>query len=276
MSLPTNLIAAWPARNVTLAVFDEDGPVASLGDLERPYRLASVTKPLVATAILVAVEEGALDLDAAAGPEGSTVRHLLAHASGLSPDDPTNALAPPATRRIYSNAGFAVLASTLERATGIGLADYLAEGVCLPLGMVATELRGHAGHGAWSTAADLVAWGREFLCPGRLLDPSTVTEAITPQWPHLDGVLPGYGTQRPNPWGLGVELRGTKSPHWTGTANSPATFGHFGQSGTFVWVDPVVGLGVVGLGDVDFGPWAVDCWTVLNDAIVELLRGGHR
>ena len=44
--------------------------------------------------------------------------------------------------------------------------------------------------------------------------------------------------QRPNDWGLGFEISDDKSPHWTGSANSGRTYGHFGQSGTFIWVDP--------------------------------------
>ena len=58
------------------------------------------------------------------------------------------------------------------------------------------------------------------------------------QFPGLVGVLPGFGRMDPNDWGLGFELRDAKSPHWTGARNSPRTFGHFGGSGTFLWVDP--------------------------------------
>jgi CubicO group peptidase (beta-lactamase class C family) len=45
----------------------------------------------------------------------------------------------------------------------------------------------------------------------------------------------------PNDWGLGFELRDTKEPHWTGTRNSPRTYGHFGGSGSFLWLDPEPG-----------------------------------
>ena len=53
------------------------------GDVAHRFALASVTKPLVARAAQIAIEEGVVELDTAAGPPGSTVRHLLAHASGL-------------------------------------------------------------------------------------------------------------------------------------------------------------------------------------------------
>ena len=90
-------------------------------------------------------------------------------------------------------------------------------------------------------------------------------------FPGLDGVLPGFGRQDPNDWGLGFEIRGTKSPHWTATANGAATFGHFGQSGTFLWIDPERDAGLVCLTDLDFGPWAKEAWPVLGDAVLAAL-----
>ena len=93
-------------------------------------------------------------------------------------------------------------------------------------------------------------------------------EATSVQFPGLSGVLPGFGVQRPNDWGLGFEIRGAKTPHWTGTANSPATYGHFGQSGTFIWVDPVYGVALVVLTDRDFGEWAKPLWPALSDAVL--------
>ncbi len=87
-------------------------------------------------------------------------------------------------------------------------------------------------------------------------------------FPGLAGVLPGFGRQNPNDWGFGVEIRDGKSPHWTGRRNSAQTFGHFGQSGTFLWVDPVAGLVLAFLGDRPFGPWATSAWPALSDAVV--------
>ena len=69
-----------------------------------------------------------------------------------------------------------------------------------------------------------------------------VAQATSVAFPGLRGVLPGVGRFDPLDWGLGFEVRGSKSPHWTGTRNSPATFGHFGGTGTFLWVDPAAGL----------------------------------
>src|SRR5262249_6589322 len=157
---------------------------------------------------LVALEEGALALDDAAGPPGSTVRHLLAHASGL-PFEGVAPTAPPGRRRIYSNAGFDVLAATLERATGMTVADYLAEAVFDPLGMSGARLAGSAAHAATATVDDLCAFAAELLAP-RLLAAETVAQARAVAFPGLAGVLPGFGLQSPNDWGLGFELRGTK------------------------------------------------------------------
>ena len=82
MSVSLDVIAEWPVSNAAAAVVGPTGVLAGYGDRMRAFRLASVTKPLVARAAQIAVEEGVLDLDTPAGPPGSTVRHLLAHASG--------------------------------------------------------------------------------------------------------------------------------------------------------------------------------------------------
>lgn len=259
-------ITQWPADHAVAAVIGPDGPVAAAGEQGRVFALASVTKPLVAYAVLVAVEEGAVELDQPAGPPGATVRHLLAHTSGLAFGDRTVA-APPAVKRIYSSSGFEVLAELVEAETAIGFPDYLHQAVCAPLGMTDTVLAGSAGHGASASCADLARFARELLRP-RLLSAATLADATTVQFPGLDGLLPGYGRMRPNDWGLGFEIRAQKSPHWTGTTNSPGTYGHFGQSGTFLWVDPARALACVALTDRPFGDWAKVAWPPVSDAVV--------
>jgi CubicO group peptidase (beta-lactamase class C family) len=262
-------IAGWPVGAAAAAVVGPGGVLASHGDTARVFELASVTKPLAARAVQVALEEGAVDLDTPAGPPGATIRHLLSHTSGLSMHN-DRVLAAPGARRIYSNQGFTVLGLTVERETGIEFARYLTEAVCEPLGMAATQLDGGAvaaGFGASSTVADLAAFA------GDLLRPATVSgglhaEATTVQFPGLDGVLPGYGVQRPNDWGLGFELRDTKSPHWTGASNSARTYGHFGQAGGFIWADPEKDLALVVLTDREFGEWALGPWPAISDAVI--------
>src|SRR5699024_1622875 len=216
--------------------------------------------------MLVALEEGAFELDDPAGPDGSTIRHLLAHASGLDFDS-DQVRAAPGDRRIYSNTGFAVLARTLTELSGIEFADYLHEAVLAPLAMTSTTLTGSPGAGANSDVADLTRFAAELQRP-TLIAASTLAAATTVVYPGLDGVLPGFGRQRPNDWGLGMELRDHKDPHWTGASSSPETFGQFGQSGTFLWVDPRAGAACVVLTDRAFGEWAAEAWPRLTESIL--------
>jgi CubicO group peptidase (beta-lactamase class C family) len=262
-------ISDWPVPTAAAAVVGPTGVLAEFGDTRRRFALASVTKPLVARAVQVAVEEGVVDLDTPAGPRGSTVRHLLAHASGLSMQS-AKTTAEPGKRRVYSNYGFGVLAETVQQASDIEFAQYLAEAIFEPLGMESSALVGGAaaaGYGAESTVADLAAFAVDLLRP-ELVSPQLHAEAITVQFPGLDGVLPGFGVQRPNDWGLGFEIRDGKSPHWTGSSNSGETFGHFGQSGTFIWVDPAVDLALVVLTDRDFDEWTHQLWPAVSDGVL--------
>ncbi len=252
-------VDGWPCRHAAVALVASGGIEASHGEVERPFWWASVTKLATAVASLVAAEEGIVDLDEPAGPPGSTVRHLLAHASGL-PFEGDVPLARPGTRRIYSNDGFEVLAAHVEVAAEMRFAEYF-EGVWgFPLG-------GSPAHGVEATLAELVVVARELLEPSRISD-ETLAEAATVQFPGLGGVLPGFGRCEPNDWGLGLELRDAKRPHWTGAHNSPATFGHFGRGGSFLWVDPPAGLALACLTDLEFGDWAKDAWPRLADAVL--------
>jgi len=254
-------LAAWPVDTAAGAVVTPGGVAEAAGPTGWRTPIASVTKPLVAVAALVAVEEGTLDLAAPAGPPGATVRHLLAHASGL-PFDGTAPVAAPGRRRIYSNTGFEILGDELAAAAGMPAGDYLGEAVLAPLGLAGTELRGSMAKDAWSTVDDLAVFARELLAP-MLVAPETLADAVTEQFPGLAGVVPGLGSYDPNPWGLGFELKGAKSPHWTAPGGSPRTFGHFGGAGTFLWVDPDAAVACVVLTDRAFGDWAPPLWSSL-------------
>jgi len=268
-------VGSWPVGAAAAAVVGPDGTVLeTYGDQDKVFPLASVTKPLVALSVLVAVEEGALGLDDPAGPEGSTVRHLLAHASGLAPDKDL-VVAKPGTRRIYSNAGFDLLGDHLAAVTGLGCADYLHQALAEPLGLTGTALVGPPHAGGESTVGDLALVAAELVRPGRLLHPSTVAALATVQFPGLSGVVPGYGRQQDNDWGLGLEIRDAKSPHWTGRGNHPSTYGHFGRSGTFLWVDPVARVGLIVLTDTEFEQWAKDAWPPLADAVLRAYGSGQ-
>jgi CubicO group peptidase (beta-lactamase class C family) len=261
-------IGSWPAEHKAAGVATARAVVAEYGDVRHRLAWGSVTKLLVAYATLVAAEEGAVDLDELAGPEGSTVRHLLAHASGLAWDS-LQPLSKPGERRIYSNSGYLVLAAHVEARTEIPFSTYLHEAVLAPLGLRAA-LEGDAAGGIVGRLGDLLRFGREALAP-TLIAPETLTEATTVQFPGLDGVLPGFGRQNPNDWGLGFELRDAKSPHWTGSVNSPRTYGHFGSkpgTATFLWIDPEHQLVCAAVADVSFGPWAAAAWPALSDAVL--------
>ena len=262
---PLVTIDSWPAAHAAVGVTRAEEPLATRGPMEQPFPLASVTKLLTALAVLVAVEEGTLALDEPAGPPGATVAHLLAHASGLGPEG--EAMSAPGWRRIYSNAGFEVLGRLVEERSGITFETYVTEAVLHPLGMKATTIPGSPAWGASGSAGDLLALGRELLAPG-VISPAILGQATAVAFPGLDGVLPGFGRQTPNDWGLGLELRDAKSPHWTGSRNSPRTFGHFGRSGTFLWVDPDAGLACACVTDHDFGPWAAEAWPKLSDVVL--------
>jgi CubicO group peptidase (beta-lactamase class C family) len=269
------MIENWPVPTAAAAVVTANGTLAgAYGPVSHRFPLASVTKPLAAYAALVAYEEGAIELDEPAGPEGSTVRHLLAHTSGLAFDE-HRVTAAPGTRRLYSNAGFEVLGDHIAKATDIPFADYLHQAVLEPLGMTATTLEGSPAKDGVSTVEDLVRFAAEVQAP-RLLDARTVLEAMSVVHPGLSGILPGYGHQKPNDWGLGFEIRDAKSPHWTGSSSSPRAFGHFGQSGTFLWIDPDAGAACVALTDRAFGPWAIEAWPAFTDAVLAELGGSAR
>jgi len=262
-------LSNWPVPTAAAAVVGPSGVLGSTGDDRHRFALASVTKPLVARTAQVAVEEGVVELDTPAGPPGSTVRHLLAHTAGYAMNSP-DTISEPGKRRVYSNYGFQVLAETVQQASGIEFGQYLAEAVFESLAMADTALDGGAevaGFGGTSTVADLAAFCGELLRPS-LVSKEMHDASIDVQFPGLAGVLPGFGSQRPNDWGLGFEIRDAKSPHWTGSSNSVGTYGHFGQSGTFLWVDPDADLALVVLTDRDFGEWAYPCWPALSDEVL--------
>jgi D-alanyl-D-alanine carboxypeptidase len=125
------------------------------------FRVGSITKTFVAACVLQLVAEGKLELDAPVArllpglvPDGVTVRHLLAHTSGLADyvDDPSifsraitnprlltaRALArptigAPGQRYAYASTNYLVLGLLVERVTGTTLAQQLAARIFRPL-----------------------------------------------------------------------------------------------------------------------------------------------
>ena len=259
-------VANWSASNPAAGVTDATRTLGATGDVDLRHEWASVTKLVTAVCVLRLIDAGLIALSEPAGPPGSTVRHLLAHASGLGFDEGA-ALSKPERRRVYSNAGFDLLGALVSTRVGVPFAQYAAEVVFSPLGMHASSIEGTPSAGGVGPLTDLLRFARELLLP-TLIAPATLALATSVAFPGLDGVLPGYGRSSPNDWGLGFELRDSKDPHWTGRHNSASTFGHFGRAGSFLWIDPALGLGCVALADTPFGPWAVDAWPTFSDAVV--------
>jgi CubicO group peptidase (beta-lactamase class C family) len=277
-----DLTAGWPVPHVSAAaVVVGDGAqplVHRIGDVELSYRIASISKPIAAWAMLVAVEEGLLALDSPIGQPGCTLAHLLAHAGGYAfdGDEPVSA---PGRRRIYSNTGIELAAEAVATAAAMPFEQYLREAVLEPLGMARTELRGSPAHAIFSTVDDVVRFLAEVIDP-TLISEATATVATTPFLPDLAGIVPGIGRFDPCPWGLGFEIHGNKHPHWMGTRNSTSACGHFGGSGTMCWIDcdAVAGskLALVALTDLAFDAWSIEAvrsWRELSDAVIAEVAG---
>jgi CubicO group peptidase (beta-lactamase class C family) len=207
-----------------------------------------------------------------------TVRQLLTHTSGLPDMLPENVelrkrhapladfvaatcrtplLFKPGTQVRYQSMGILLASAIAERITGMSFRDFLAGEVFRPAGMRATslglgtrEIAGTAriqveGDDDWngnspywrnlgapwgdvhSTAADVTRFLDLFLHPnGRVLQKQTARAMIANQ------------TGLAEPWGFGWEIK----PETFGKACSPATFGHYGASGTVAWADPQTDL----------------------------------
>jgi CubicO group peptidase (beta-lactamase class C family) len=259
-------LATWPGVHAAAVIVRSRRAsvvTASDGPMEQRFGHASVTKISSSLAVLIEVEAGRCTLEDQVGPPGSTLAHLLSHASGL-PTDGTTPISLPGRRRIYSNTGIELAVSHAAASAGIGSVELVTTRVFEPLGMDSTTLDGSAASGAVGTTSDLCTLAGELLSP-TLLGDRLAARQRTDHFPTLAGVLPGFGRQVPCAWGLGVEVKGTKRPHWTGDAWPPASFGHFGQQGGFVVVDVDAGIAVVTLGDEPFGQWAIASWPTFSD-----------
>ena len=261
-------IEAWGAPHAATAVVGPTGVIATHGDPTHRYRWTSVTKMVTALAVLIAADRGLLDLDEPAGPPGSTVRHLLAHTSGL-PFEGHTSLARPGSRRIYSNTGFDALGALVAERADRPFEAVLADWILRPLGMTGTGLVERPSDGLHGPLADLAAVGRELLRP-TLVPLETHATATSVAFPGLVGVVPGVGRFDPCDWGLGFEIHDGKTPHWMSDRNSPETFGHFGGAGTFLWVDPAADVALAVLTDREFGRWALDAWPEFSEQLLSV------
>lgn len=263
----------WPVDSAAAAVRGADGEWVTHGPVDRVYGLASVTKLLSAHAMLVAVEEGIFELDDELSPPGATVRHLLSHAGGVgfASREPER---EPGERRLYSSAGFDIIADAIREAAEMQFSRYLRAATFEPLGMESSALHGSAGHGGEGSVADLMRFADEIIDPA-VLHPDTVAEALTVQFPGLDGVVPGYGRQKPADWGLGFQIYShpeSRNGLWFGESMPDDVAGHFGQAGTFLWLHRPTGRAAIALTDRPFGDWAKPLWSDFNDELWRALE----
>ena len=136
--------------------------------IHTPYLMASVTKPMTATAVMMLAERGKIDLDKPINeylpkasqikvwigePQHVTIRRVLSHTSGLPShahsfdvvtDCPAmeesirrygNIIAPAGERYGYSNIGYGILEFLVEQISGMSYADFLRSEIFLPLNM---------------------------------------------------------------------------------------------------------------------------------------------
>lgn len=241
-------------------VVGASGSLALTNDADAIYPFASVTKLVAAYAMLVAVDRDHIGLDDPAGP--ATLRHVLAHASGLS-FDAGPAVTEPGKRRIYSNYGIEVAGEAVANATGTRIQEWIEDVVLIPLGMSTTLIEGSPAYSGEGSVRDLLTFAQEVLSP-TLVSETLIAEATRVQFPGLAGILPGYGTQRPNDWGLGFEIRAHKTPHWIHDSFPPHTIGHFGQSGSFLWIDRKARIAGTFLGEKPFSAEHKAMWPELT------------
>ena len=207
---------------------------------------------------------------------------------------------PPRSRVTYSNVGIGLLAVIVERRTGMSFADGLAELVLDPLGIkgfLGTEpplppasIAGDFGEhrstplepinsrfwrslalpwgGLVTDAAGALRLVRAFAgIPHGFLPGDLLAEAVRNQASGVGGGFFPPLTWPECPWGLGVEVRGAKSPHWTPASASPASFGHVGSSGCLAWADPDNHVAWVMLGTRNFLGWW-ESWAAIGEALV--------
>jgi serine-type D-Ala-D-Ala carboxypeptidase len=266
------------------------------------FDLASLTKVVATTpTAMILYERGLLDLDApvsAIVPEFTqypakdprrhevTLRQLLAHSSGLPAYEKlflkahtrgellqaafTTPLATnPATRAQYSDIGFILLGTALERLADESLDRFCQREVFAPLAMTNTtfnppqEIRAQIPPtqddqtfrhriiqgevhdenasilggvapqaGLFSTAADLAKFAHSMLNSGSpILRPETVA-LFTRREPAPPGTSRALGWDTPS------------APSHSGKYFGPASYGHLGYTGTSLWIDPARQLSI--------------------------------
>jgi CubicO group peptidase (beta-lactamase class C family) len=150
--------------------YGDQGPGMKATSPAAKYQIASISKQFTAAAILLLEDEGKLSLDDKVskwvpditGADKITIRQLLSHTAGIQdywpqdydfaamekPVTPQQILDrwakkpldfEPGTAWQYSNTGYVVAGMIVEKASGMGLLDYLQKKILKPLGIDAMD-----------------------------------------------------------------------------------------------------------------------------------------
>ncbi|MGH9341265.1 MAG: serine hydrolase domain-containing protein [Acidobacteriota bacterium] len=253
--------------------------------IDTPFLIASPTKPMTVSAVMIVRDRGQLELAApvshflpqfkGGGREAITIKHLITHMSGLPDMLPENValrkrhaplgefvertcrtelLFPAGERVRYQSMGILLAAAVVEKITAQPLPEFLASTIFAPLRMTQTSL-GLGGRkiadtaqcqvavpsdwdwnsaywrnlaapwgGAHSTVHDLARFIEAFTVPGSAPWPETTRREMREI--QTGALRPSYG------------LGWMREPGDFGKRCSPATFGHYGSTGTVYWHDP--------------------------------------
>lgn len=216
----------------------------------------------------------------------------------------------PGTELIYSNTGYGILGRLAEAVTGRDCWELAWDHVFEPLELHNTIARpgpelderivrvldvygqgrpteaynsqywrdlGIPWGGLYGSPEDSVRFAATFLRSGDgFILPELAREMITDQVRGLKGEVQAARVKWPVAfWGLGWEIKGTKTKHWTGNLTSPQTFCHYGAAGTLLWADPTIDLAAAIFANratFHLWPFKPPRWATLSDALVEAVR----
>tara|TARA_B100000029_G_scaffold464835_1_gene499054 strand:- start:381 stop:1511 length:1131 start_codon:yes stop_codon:yes gene_type:complete len=272
------------------------------------FLIASITKPIVVMSALLLVERGEVRLDDRVsrflpefgnnGKNGTRVRHLMTHTSGLPDMLPENrelreagagldefvrltcGVKPdfkPGRGVQYQSMGVGVLGELITRVTGLTCGEWLRQQVLDKLGLHSTRLGapdewfdgehpvvgriaeirtpeeqdgadwnwnrrywrqlGAPWGGLLTTPRELGAIGRMMLEGGcGVVSPASIAAATKNQLAAMKDVPKTH--RRCKPWGLGWRLNWPATSANFGDLLGPRTYGHWGATGTLMWIDP--------------------------------------
>ena len=256
-------------------VIGPDNSAKTYGLAKERYKWASVSKLLAMHVFADAIVSGFISLDDQIDhpniDNSVTLADLLSHSSGIKPE--LESPIEPCTKRIYSNIAFDIAEQHLIKKLGPGfegqsVGSLFNDGFKHDLNS-SIEFSGSCAFTANGTFDDLILFLNEIRNP-KLIDPSIFSLLTSPHNDGLPGILPGWGHQENNTWGIGYEIKGNKDPHWMGSLASEKSYGHFGMAGTFIFHDPVNNISVALQSAKDFGPWAKHIWPPLCKEIYNL------